>query len=305
MANPDDFRCLMIGLPRTGKSTYLAALWHVVRSGEVAGSMRLVRREGSQAYLNSLASAWSKCEELDRTPGEGESGIALLLSHPRNNAVVRLDIPDMSGEMYQSHWEFRQCSEGFATMAAECDGCLLFVHPERLVEPSFLVDANLIFSQWEEGNALEPGEDQSEEIVREVSGNLSNVVEWEPKNAPTQVQLIEVLQDLMRLSNRKLRVAIIISAWDLQGDDVTPAKWIETRLPMLWQYLYCNPGHFECNYFGISAQGGGSAEADRLLEYHIASERIKVVYEDYVGSDLTKPIQWLIESSSRDLSVEK
>src|SRR5258708_2938371 len=68
---PAPFQCLMAGLPETGKTTFLAALWHVAKSHEVSGSMRLERREGDQEYLNNIANAWSKCAELVRTPGEG------------------------------------------------------------------------------------------------------------------------------------------------------------------------------------------------------------------------------------------
>ena len=69
MNNATPFQCLMVGLPGTGKTTFLAALWHVAKSHEVPGSMRLERREGDQEYLNWIADEWSKCAELETNPG--------------------------------------------------------------------------------------------------------------------------------------------------------------------------------------------------------------------------------------------
>src|SRR5262245_55989499 len=85
VSEPPPFQCLMAGLPETGKTTLLAALWHVAKSHEVPGSLRLERREGDQEYLNRIANSWSKCAELVRTPGEGEMGVAILLRHPDTN----------------------------------------------------------------------------------------------------------------------------------------------------------------------------------------------------------------------------
>lgn len=296
MSEQKEFQCLMIGLPQTGKSTFLAALWHVVSTKEIADSMKLVRREGSQAYLNQLVGNWSKCEQLERTPGEGESGIAVLLSHSSNDSYVRLEIPDTSGEMYQSHWEFRQCSEEYAILSRNCDGCLLFVHPETLIEPNFLVDANAIYDDW----ADDAVEAQSPEAPDQESVTAPEITPWEPKKAPTQVQLIEVLQDLTQLSKRRMKIAVIVSAWDVVGDGISPPKWIEKRLPMFWQYLHTNTSLYEFEFFGVSAQGGANADADRLLDHHDASKRIRVQYAGYSGSDITVPIQWLISCPMPD-----
>ena len=299
-----EFRCLMVGLPRTGKTSYLAALWHVVRSGEVPGSMALVSRQGSQAYLNQIASQWSQCEELARTSGEGEHDIALLLSNVESGLRLRLEIPDTSGEMYQSHWEFRQCSDSFAKLAQNSDGCLLFIHPEMLVEPSFLVAANSIYDGWTADDSAEESLQDSDEVEDESVD--SEVAEWEAKKAPTQVQLIEILQDLLELGNRRQRIAIIISAWDIaKKTELTPEQWFEARAPMLRQYLQSNSEQFHYGVFGVSAQGGKSDEAERLLDHHNASDRIEVKHTSYSGHDITVPIKWLASPQLDNESVSK
>jgi stage III sporulation protein SpoIIIAA len=50
---------LIIGLPETGKTTFLAALWHVVTSEEVNESLRLERLHGDSKYLNEISAKWA------------------------------------------------------------------------------------------------------------------------------------------------------------------------------------------------------------------------------------------------------
>src|SRR2546426_12094390 len=62
-------RVLMIGLPNTGKSTFLAALWHVVQQEDVPGSLVLERfPDGNREYIAALHARWLRCEPVDRTP---------------------------------------------------------------------------------------------------------------------------------------------------------------------------------------------------------------------------------------------
>ena len=62
---------------------------------------------------------------------------------------------------------------------------------------------------------------------------------WDIEKAPTQVQLVELLQFLMRRPHFKppFRLAIAISAWDLVAPSkVPPEDWIANQLPLLRQF---------------------------------------------------------------------
>jgi hypothetical protein len=52
VVDAEPFQCLMLGLPKAGKTTFLAALWHVLKPGEIPGSLLMGPREGDQEYLN-------------------------------------------------------------------------------------------------------------------------------------------------------------------------------------------------------------------------------------------------------------
>jgi hypothetical protein len=281
MSEPAPFQCLMAGLPGTGKTTFLAALWHVAKSHEVPGSMRLERREGDQEYLNNIANAWSKCAELVRTPGEGEMDVAILLRDPENDRLVRLSIPDMSGELFKTQWETRRCTGEFADLVNEVGGCLLLVHPGKIVETQWIADANATLEEWAGEN------DEKEKTEVAVSSD------WEAKTAPTQVQMVELLQFMAELIEFQMQLAVIVSAWDLVKEQMTPAEWAEKRMPLLWQYITANPDLYSVSFMGVSAQGGERSDVS-LLEHEIASHRIKIHAPGGKEHDITQPIRRLM-----------
>jgi hypothetical protein len=280
MSEANLFRCLMVGLPGTGKTTFLAALWHVAKSHEVPGSMRLERREGDQEYLNTIANEWSKCEELERTPGEGEMDVAIVLSDPENDGIMHLRIPDMSGELFKTQWESRRCTAEFADLVDSVGGCLLFLHPEKTIETQWIADANAILEQW-------GGQNEEEKKEKQAS------TDWDASTAPTQVQMVELLQFMAELTERQLRLAVIVSAWDLVTEQATPTEWVEKRMPLLWQYIMANPDLYSVSYMGVSAQGGERSE-EALLDYETASHRIRVHAPGSKEHDITHPVRWLM-----------
>ena len=131
-------------------------------------------------------------------------------------------------------------------------------------------------------------------------------VEWQPALAPTQVQLVDILQMLQcrPLDVGSRRVSVMLSAWDkVEEEGARPEEFLETRLPLLAQYLRQPSNGWTARVFGVSAQGGdyddasgagAQASAEALRNLETASERIMLVDGDSVGHDLTEPIAWLI-----------
>jgi hypothetical protein len=286
VAEAELFQCLMLGLPKTGKTTFLAALWHVLKSNEVPGNLLMERREGDQEYLNLIADQWSRCAELDRTPRSGQMGVAIVLRDPVRGTLVRMCIPDMSGELYASQWEDRNCTAAFAELAAGAGGCLAFIHPGTLSQTAWIAGANAVYDGWAGGE-----EADQEEAAPEAAPSATP---WSPRDAPTQVQMVEIFQFLVELAGRRLRLALVVSAWDLVTENISPAAWVERELPLLWQFLRTNPEQFEVVYMGVSAQGGRTSDAAALLEHPVASHRIRMVGPEVEGHDITHPIRWLM-----------
>ena len=93
-----------------------------------------------------------------------------------------------------------------------------------------------------------------------------------------------------------MRIAVIISAWDLIKAPVSPVNWLESRLPMLSQFLRANDDWLRAEVFGVSSQGGDlEADRDKLLNSNTASERCLAVRGDKRDVvSITAPLQFLL-----------
>ena len=71
-------KVLVIGLPRAGKTTYLAAFWHLLLSEEVADALQMAELQPSREHLNNITALWRQWKKIARTalPKEREIGRA-------------------------------------------------------------------------------------------------------------------------------------------------------------------------------------------------------------------------------------
>jgi hypothetical protein len=290
---------LMIGMHDTGKSTFIGALYHVVESGQVEDSLQLVNLGDNRAYLVEKRDEWLGCREIDRTKLGEEQVLTLTVRDVHTDQITELVLPDVSGETFRDQWEERRSTEVFDDLARQADAVLLFIHPDTVKEP-VRINKNkevAVILEEDDGNAAQPaGQSQEAQNIAQVK--------WHPKFAPTQVQLIEVLQFLLREPQvyPLSRLAVIVSAWDLVKDDYdSPTAWLLKRLPMLYQFLKANSDRVSFKVFGVSAQGGqlGKDDAEMLGKIRQA-ERIEVVTDvagEYDKHDITAPIKWLMTTA--------
>jgi hypothetical protein len=279
---------LVMGLPSSGKTTFIAALWHELESREVPDSLQLAEVHGNRDHLNRIRKQWLDCQEIERTKITAERTVSFRLRTQAGD-LTDLFVPDMSGETYRMQWESRQWTRQFQEHAARCQGSLLFVHPQNVVEP-VRIDGLVGRIEAELMGLGEPEAPPVGEAAQETPP-----VEWTPAAAPTQVQLVELLQFLLRIPfrDRQMRLAVVISAWDLVNG-TTPGKWLSDRLPLLDQFIESNSGRLPFRIFGVSAQGGAINEAARLQQLAIPSHRIRIVGEGCGPHDITGPIKWLM-----------
>lgn len=106
----------------------------------------------------------------------------------------------------------------------------------------------------------------------------ADLVDWSPHLAPTQVQVVELLQFLMTddLFVGLRWVAVLISAWDeVEGDGLDPEEVLSTKLPLLDQYLRNGRDPWTWRVWGVSAQGSiyedqeKGEQLEELLSYAI------------------------------------
>lgn len=274
----------IMGLPAAGKTTYLAALWYVL-DNSTDSSLKIKNYAGDHTYITNIANKWANVDELPRTQKSTEElkiELSLKSSHDEN---ITLAFPDLSGESFQDQYEDRVVKVKHAKLIKDCSGVFLFVHPDKIKEPFLISD---IPTRIRNG------------ITEDTSTEKKT---WNPKEAPTQVQLVELLQFLTFLRNgQPVRLAIVVSAWDRidkAQKDVTPEYFIKKRLPLLWQYLMSNSEYLSITYYGVSAQGGDLSESEKLLEITNPCDRITII--DNEGNrfkDITLPISWILNTKN-------
>jgi hypothetical protein len=142
-----------------------------------------------------------------------------------------------------------------------CDNIFLFVNPSRISNDLLIKDLPLEYRN----------------VSQEKVDSLDKTIMHE------QTQYVSILQDVYVLRKRKTEIKIVISAWDEYKTEMSPSELLKISLPLLWQYLTANREFFECEYWGISAQGGdltNPEEKEKLQSISDAIERIIVVNDN-------------------------
>ena len=278
---------VIVGLPASGKTTYLAALWHLVTDGAVHTTVRFGDlRAGKVEHLNAISARWRAAVIQERTALAGSRLVSMNLLNATDQAL-RVTFPDVPGEAYQRMWEDRDCEPEIVDILRNGD-VMLFVHADTIRSPSWVV-GEVVLSQ-----------------AIGLEGPQGPPKAWEPSLAPTQVQLVDLLQ-LLRVSPLDVgprRLAVMLSAWDkVREEGLPPADYLRTKLPLVHQYLHRGADDWNFRIYGLSAQGGdydklaGNAErepeAEPLRNLDQPSTRIQLVGPVPETHDLTEPLAWL------------
>jgi len=278
---------MMAGMPNTGKTSFLAALWQVLESSELSSGLTLHAQPPDRTYLNEIRSRWESCTPVVRTSASVERYITLEL-RAASTGRADLVIPDVSGEAFREMWCKRTVTKRLSDFAQGSHGTLLFIHPRELVMPARVDQAERVLAATglAEGRA---GESQGRGIPT-----------FAPEKSCSATQLVYVLQSLRRHTSRaKVPTAVVVSAWDLVSAVTTPDDWLRRALPLLHQFLDANRHEHPFMVYGISALGGDIENTTRraeLLALTKASDRIRVVDGATSNGDITRPLTWLLDS---------
>lgn len=263
----------LLGMPDSGKSTYLAALYHLLTEDVPDVAVRLLRQPEQRAYLEALRTAWLAGEPIGRTSKDDGELVELDLSV--GDRHVRFSIPDIAGECFRDVIAHRQADALIAQLVQQASGLLLFTHPDQLRPRVMISEAKELAELAGESYSPPQGQD------------------FDPLLIPAETHLVDLLQWAGDTRQRAIprRLAIVISAWD-RCDGLTPQQWLEARMPMLRHYLDGHPDVYTTAIYGISAQGGAYG-TDLDLAAIRGYERAYVVDADGTRShDLTAPLRW-------------
>ncbi|WP_022674628.1 hypothetical protein [Novosphingobium sp. B-7] len=303
-------KLLIVGMPESGKSTYIGALRHILLAKDVETDLEITNLADSEKHLNQLEDHWLSCKPMERTKTSNEAWVQLNVRDKFTGAESSLEIPDLRGENFE-HPAAGGCPRPLYEALIASDGITLFTNANRENDCLLIDDFGDMFDEdedekqeveigasgrLEEHNAAKAG---SVGETRDAAAGEPRPVRFQPENMSEEVKIVEFLQ----LANRRpehprlRKLALIVSAWDLVADeqDMTPAKWLEAKRPMLNQFLANNDDLWELRIYGVSAQGGRLPERKAEFEGMMnQSKRILVVGVEAGQHDLTAPLRWLI-----------
>jgi len=279
---------VIVGLPGSGKTTFLAALWHLITEHDMDTVLQFEKLgDGDSAHLNAIAARWRDAKVQDRTATSGNRLVSMNLVDTTGNSI-RVTFPDTAGEAYGRMWEDRECDVAVAE-TLKASNVMLFVHSNTIQPPMWVVDDVALSRRM--GVPVPEGQ----------------AVPWHPKLAPTQVQLVELLQLLGSppLDVGQRRITVMLSAWDKAApEELSPAEFLAAKLPLLSQFLRRNTARWTARVYGLSAQGGdydaietgavAKPQAAELRKLDRPSTRIRLVRDSVESHDLTEPLGWIM-----------
>jgi hypothetical protein len=271
---------LILGLPETGKSSFVQALDEVLKNPSSKLDLRSFGLADDRSYLERQKETFHAGEELDRTDRQiGDTLAELWFEEPISGKRCKLHLPDKKGEIFRDQWVYRRWAIDFKHSLKSLSGALIFIRADEKSQTQELLGA----------------------LAQQRSKPTEANIAWDMRNASAQVQLVDILQFISELATCTfpLRLAIIISAWDTIENDKTgfrtkePVRHMEREWALLDQFLHSNPDKFEFNAYGVSAYGGVPGELGKLLELP-AHKRVRLVDGLGIARDFTSPLKWLL-----------
>ncbi len=282
----------VIGSAESGKTTYFAALYYLLKNADSQYAFRLNLKHEilDRTYLNEISQKWAELEEIDHTVTGFWGKLELPLTDKDDNNPFVVFIPDLAGEFFNKTLESRTWEKAFADQLSQSYGILLFI--------------NVLDYRHVVALSGKPQRDPKKVQAR----NESQIVLWEPdiQKLPSDVVYTDLIQQVYyQNQSQRYYLSIILSAWDVivnapskreQAFYNHPEQYFRERFPMLSQFLESHSTTFHMKVFGVSAYGCDPTRAEQRqqLEDVEPFERVKVVGPDGPSHDITLPLLHLL-----------
>lgn len=276
----------MIGMPSSGKTTYLVSLCRLLVWGEQETVWTLDKKEMPEGYENiiELMKQLNSYKILNRTLNPIPYHMQFPLFNNQQKQI-QFVIPDLSGEVFRDLVYDRRIKCEILKQMENANELLFFINVATMVE-----EVRIGIQDKSAIKRLE--EDHGISALKESEG--AELLEEKPNN---QSAVVELLQCVDHLVKHPLKIKFIISAWDLvtkeyEEQSVSPEGYIEEKLPLLYQYISSfDSKKISYEYWGVSAQGGDFEDADEVLTLKSRNEDDLAYLVDYnmvKSKDLTK-----------------
>ena len=270
----------MVGMPSGGKTSYIVRLCsQLINESNMMYKLVDGRLPDGLCHIQEQMDMMDSFQNIMRTFENVCYDITLPLVN-ETGENISLVIPDLSGEHYRRLVEERYISKMIYDRLQKADTILFFINTETM-ENEERLDCNEASTASLIEQSMKKMEEQDNEKLPMKKIPM-------PEKA-TQSQVVDLIQILLGLVKKKIRVKFVISAWDrvekkISEEDLIPEDYLKGQLPLLYQYIISNSDKLEYEVFGVSAQGAEYAdkrEMERLQDADVDIETlVKVVMPD-------------------------
>lgn len=273
-------KCFIAGVPDAGKTTYIAALWDIIKRNGSNLELQFTTNPENTTYLNEIWEYWVIMKKIERSNIPVPDDITINVKRTKDGEELELDIPDFMGEQFQKIID-HTLPDNIKQWIEQSDRMLYFIN---------VLDDNI-------KDDMEQDDGQTEEDI-----DRDKEKKKTPLLAPEK--MMQASQNMMVLKyianhTKMKRVAVGLSAWDVKmKGGKNPEEFLKQRSPALYNFI---KWHFkDCVFFGVSAQGfdykDKNERATEMKEKARNSDRAFIVFDKEMepSPDLTKPLNYLI-----------
>ena len=273
-------KCFIAGMPGAGKTTYIAALWDIIKRNGGGLELQFSTNPENTSYLNEIWEYWVSMKKIERSKTPAPDNITINVKKTAVDEELALEIPDFMGEQFQKIID-HTLPDTIKNWIEQSDRLLYLIN-----------NLNDTLKDDIEDEDAQSSEDKDRNKEREEALRLA------PEKMMQASQNMMVLKYIYNHAKMK-KVAVGLSAWDVKmTGGKTPEEFLKHRSPALYNFIKL---HFnECVFFGVSAQGfdykDTAAKANEMQEKTRKSNRAFIVFDKETdpSPDLTKPLNYLI-----------
>lgn len=270
-------KCMIAGLPSSGKSTYIGALWYNLCNSNKNMLMSAGELPANIELLENLGDLWQKIQKIERNSTEQNvvDNVLINLKVKQTGQEIALSVPDFWGEKFYNIIEQNDTDE-IVEWCKEAD--------------------SLFYMVYDVSNGLFYDDDK---IEKETEGE-DDVPPLETKKMSSSAINIMGLKYLF--SHKKIkRLVLALTRWDdvtnNGNDPENPEEWLKSKSPALYNFVKYN--YPDALIIGLSAQGCDYRKKnwnrDDMLEKTENGVRAFVNDTNGIYYDLSKPLNYLLQ----------
>jgi hypothetical protein len=242
---------LLIGKPHSSKTVFLSQFYSKLQKNK--SKLKLYKSVDDLSPISGARESLASGEEPQTTPSE--KSVKFYLPIQLAEKQVDLKCPEYGGEQVLSIVENRELNKEWAASIKESNSWILFIRLNNVNKSLDISDVT--YSELNHKNAKEQ--------ISETEYKISD-----------QSFFIELLQIFLHAKgtdyhkvNYKTKLTIVLTCWDEMNTEEKPYDVLQSKLPLLLNFLESNWDENYLNIVGLSAQGFSLTTPENKEKYQI------------------------------------